>query len=229
MKIKMLCVAITLSLSLLLTGCGGNEEANTNSGDTTKITPKNANQKEVRNDIPEPQQDENGNTVLNVAGQKVDKDGYTVELLKIKEINEIVEIAPLSVTINNIKLLKYSNMSEEFKETLKYYSDVTSIGDEVTYLQVSYIAENKEEKNIEWYDLMNVVTDKGEQIDGLKDIISDEDSNSEFLGKVKKEYIDGYILKDGDINKVKFIFGYTLDSTSYDEITPKQQVEYKFQ
>ncbi|MFJ8245215.1 hypothetical protein [Peribacillus asahii] len=230
MKTKMLFSTTLLSLSVILAGCGGNEESATGSEDTTKEeAPKSAEQKEVSNEIPEPKQDETGNIILTVAGQKVEKDGYTVELLKIKDINEIVEIAPLTVTIKDIKLLKYSKMSDDFKEELKWASDADHIGDETTYLQINYDAENKEEKNIEWYDLMNVVTDKGEQIDGqLKDFISDVDSDSEFLGKVKKEYTDGFILKDGDINKVKLIFGYTQDSTSYDEITPEQQVEYTF-
>ncbi|UOK59652.1 hypothetical protein MGI18_13545 [Bacillus sp. OVS6] len=45
---------------------------------------------------------------------------------------------------------------------------------------------------------MNVVTDKGEQIDGqIKDFFFDDSkTDSVFIGKVKKDYQDGFIIKD---------------------------------
>jgi hypothetical protein len=220
---------LILSTGLILSGCGGSDE--TTSVSEEKEEPKSAEQKEVKNEIPKPEKDEAGNTILDVVGQKAESPEVTAELIKIKEVNETLDIAPLTVKVKNIKLLKLSNMTEDYKEGLKLAADTDTIGDEVTYLQIAYEAENKEEKNIEWYDLMNVVTDKGEQIDAqMKDFLTDDSElDSEFLGKVKKEYTDGLILKNGDINKVKLIFGSTTDSTSYEDITPEQQVEYSFE
>ncbi|UAL54411.1 hypothetical protein LIT32_11730 [Bacillus sp. CMF21] len=62
----------------------------------------------------------------------------------------------------------------------------------------TFNAENTTEGNVEWYDLMNVVTDKGEQIDGqIKDFFFDDSkTDSVFIGKVKKDYQDGFIIKD---------------------------------
>ncbi|CAK6472601.1 hypothetical protein BFRIG_01843 [Peribacillus frigoritolerans] len=222
---------LILSTGLILSGCGGSDETTSVSEEKAKEEPKIAEQKEVKNEIPKPEKDEAGNTILDVVGQKAESPEVTAELIKIKEVNETLDIAPLTVKVKNIKLLKLSNMTEDYKEGLKLAADTDTIGDEVTYLQIAYEAENKEEKNIEWYDLMNVVTDKGEQIDAqMKDFITDDSElDSEFLGKVKKEYTDGLILKNGDINKVKLIFGYTTDSTSYEDITPEQQVEYSFE
>ncbi|MCY9003309.1 hypothetical protein MRBLBA21_003734 [Peribacillus frigoritolerans] len=222
---------LILSTGLILSGCGGSDETTSVSEEKAKEEPKSAEQKEVKNEIPKPEKDEAGNTILDVVGQKAESPEVTAELIKIKEVNETLDIAPLTVKVKNIKLLKLSNMTEDYKEGLKLAADTDTIGDEVTYLQIAYEAENKEEKNIEWYDLMNVVTDKGEQIDAqMKDFITDDSElDSEFLGKVKKEYTDGLILKNGDINKVKLIFGYTTDSTSYEDITPEQQVEYSFE
>lgn len=222
---------LLLSTGLILSGCGGSDETTSVSEEKAKEEPKSAEQKEVKNEIPKPEKDEAGNTILDVVGQKAESTEVTAELIKIKEVNETLDIAPLTVKVKNIKLLKLSNMTEDYKEGLKLAADTDTIGDEVTYLQIAYEAENKEEKNIEWYDLMNVVTDKGEQIDAqMKDFITDDSElDSEFLGKVKKEYTDGLILKNGDINKVKLIFGYTTDSTSYEDITPEQQVEYSFE
>jgi hypothetical protein len=117
------------------------------------------------------------------------------------------------------------------KNALTLYDITVNDGQPLYYVQVQFEAENTEERNIEWYDLMNVVTDKGEQIDGqLKDFIADDsEMDSVFLGKVKKEYIDGFVVKDPEISKVKLIFGNTMDSDSYEDITGKQQVEYSFE
>ncbi|MFE4896608.1 hypothetical protein [Peribacillus butanolivorans] len=222
---------LLLSTGLILSGCGGSDDATSVSEEKAKEEPKSAEQKEVKNEIPKPGKDEAGNTILDVVGQKAESPEVTAELIKIKDVNETLDIAPLTVTVKNIKLLKLSNMTEDYKEGLKWAADTDTIADEVTYLQIAYEAENKEEKNIGWNDLMNVVTDKGEQIDAqMKDfIIDDSESDSEFLGKVKKEYTDALIVKSKDINKIKLIFGETSDSTSYEEITPEQQVEYSFE
>ncbi|MGM0903103.1 MAG: hypothetical protein ACQEXB_18640 [Bacillota bacterium] len=229
---KLLTLMVIGLLTIALVACGSEESSSSSNDDTkTKEEPKAAEQKEVSNDVPEPEKDESGNTILEVVGQKAESDNVTAELMKIKTVNETLEVAPLTVTIKDLKLIKLTNMSEEFKSNMELNAMLDSVPDEITYVQISYATENKEEKNIEWYDLMNVVTDKGEQIDGqLKDfIVDDADMDSQFLGKVKKDFTDGFILKDGDINKVKLIFGYTMDADSYEDITPEQQVEYTFE
>jgi len=74
------------------------------------------------------------------------------------------------------------------------------------------------------------VTDKGQQIDAISNdfVYTEADGDSIFLGKVKKEFVDAFIVKDEDISKLKFIFGASMDGDSYEDITPEQQVEYTF-
>ncbi|MCA1202036.1 hypothetical protein ABEP17_12940 [Priestia flexa] len=219
----------SLVVGVLLAGCGSNSDSS-NGAEETKEEPKAAEQKPLKNDVPKPEKDESGNYILNVPGQKVKDDGATAELLKIKEVNETVDISPLKVTIEDIKVIKLTDLDEEFAEGLEWMSDTKINPEETSYVQVNYTAENTSDSNIEWYDIMNVVTDKGEQIDGqLKDFISDDgDSDSQFIGKVKKEYTDGFVVKNEDINSVKLVFGYTEDE-DYNEITPEQTVEYTFE
>jgi hypothetical protein len=221
--------ALSLALGLSLAACGSDaQETSSSNSDTKTEETKPAEQKDVKN---EPKKDENGNYVLEEVGQKATTDGATAELLKIKKINETINIAPLKVTLKDIKLIKLTDISEEMKNALTLYDITVNDGQPLYYVQVQFEAENTEERNIEWYDLMNVVTDKGEQIDGqLKDFIADDsEMDSVFLGKVKKEYIDGFGVKDPEISKVKLIFGNTMDSDSYEDITGKQQVEYSFE
>ncbi|MDQ0484279.1 hypothetical protein [Guptibacillus hwajinpoensis] len=226
---------IALSLAFTLTACGSNVTNDVSGSTDSQEEATAADQKEVSNkeekdeSIPEPKKDENGNIILDTVGQKVEDESATAELMKIKEVNETLSIAPLEVTIKDIKLIKLTDINEELMMNLEMYG-AKGTPEELSYIQVKYIAENTEEKNIEWYDLMNVVTDKGEQIDAqMNDFITDDsDMDSQFLGKVKKEFTDGFIVKDEDISKVKLIFGYTMDSDSYEDITDEQQVEYTF-
>lgn len=51
----------------------------------------------------------------------------------------------------------------------------------------------------------------------MKDtLIDDADMDSEFIGEVKKDYIDGFILKNPDINSIKLIYGYTMNGDTYE-------------
>ena len=209
----------------ILAGCSSNEQSS--APEEKQEDPKPSNQKSKN----EPRKDENGNYVLEEVGQVVKDDQGTAELLKIKKVNETVDINPIKVTIKNIKLIKLTNMQQYMADDIS-----TNLGRKIdpkkglTYVQIQYTAENTSDKNIGWYDILNIVTDKGEQIDAQPHdfIYDDADSNDEFIGKVKKDYTDGYVLKDGDINKLKIIFGYSEDrNDNYNELTGEQTVEYE--
>ncbi|UOE58136.1 hypothetical protein [Cytobacillus oceanisediminis] len=209
-----------------LTGCGGAEESTT--GSEPQEEPKPAEQKDKK--VSKPKKDEAGNTILDEVGQTHESEAGKAELMKIKKINETVDIAPLKVTVQDIKVIKLSDVDPTFAEDLALQMDGEAelLKKGFSYVQVKYTAENTADQNVEWYDLMNVITDKGEQIDGqLKDfLIDDADLDSEFIGKVKKEYVDSFVLKDGDISKAKLVFGNTMNADTYEDITGEQTVEY---
>lgn len=124
-------MVLFLAVSVVLSACGSDTEKTTSDKEEEKSTA--AEQKEVNN---KPTENEYGNLVFTKVGQKSDVDGGTIELLKIKDINETVEIAPLKVTIKDIKLFKMTNLDEQFKTDLTFYSETaTSINDEFTYVQ----------------------------------------------------------------------------------------------
>lgn len=128
--------------------------------------------------------------------------------------------------MKDVKVIKLTDIDPTFAEDIALNADTTSEEDSHTFN-----AENTTEGNVEWYDLMNVVTDKGEQIDGqIKDFFFDDSkTDSVFIGKVKKDYQDGFIIKDAEINKVKLIFGSSMNGDTYEDITGQQTVEYTFE
>ena len=215
-----------------LVGCGSTEDTSANSKD--KEEPKQAEQEPLnKEDEPaEPKKDEDGNVELLEVGQTAESEAGKAELTKIKQVNETVDIAPLTVTVQDIKVINFSEVTDEFAEDLSYMADVeaSKLKEGFSYVQVQYTAENTSEENVEWYDLMNVVTDKGEQIDAqMKDFLMDDaEMDSMFIGEVNKEYQDAFILKDADINKVKLVFGESMNGDSYETLTEEQTVEYTF-
>lgn len=208
-------------LMLLLSGCGGSEESS-NKAVEKKDPPKQAEQKKVEN----PKTDEEGNVILDQVGQKTKDASATAELMKIKKVNEVVNIAPIKATVHDIKVIKLTDLSDDMKQQIEYMTDKKAI-EPVYYIQISLTAENTSDKNIAWNSLHRVVTDKGEQLDPNQSILM-SNFDTEFLGKVTQEDFYGMVLGKGkeDIHKVKLVFNSSADNDTYEDITPEQQVEY---
>ncbi|MGG0288640.1 hypothetical protein ABEY41_26785 [Peribacillus butanolivorans] len=216
---------------ILMVGCSDEKVSNSEEKEE-KATP--AEQKKVSNEPEsEPQKDENGNVVLSEVGHKAkDEDGTTIELLKIKDVNQNVSIAPIKLTIKNIKVIQMTNVSKAWEEFLLQYTNGTKLPEKLNYIQVIYTAENTEEKNIGWNGIQKIVTNTGEQLDASgNDIIWEENGfDGTFYGKTKHEGTIGVITKanPNELKNVKLIIGNTFNPDSYDDITPEQQTQFDF-
>lgn len=213
-----------LLVSVILAGCSEEIER-------PKEEPKAAAQTDKN--VSDPKKDEVGNTILEEPGQKAVSEAGTAELLKIKKVNETVEVSPLLITIEDIKVIELSAVDPIFAEELAISTDGEAefLKKGFSYVQIKYHVENTVDENIEWYDLVHVVTDKGQQIDGImKDFfVDDADLESEYIGKVKKEYIDAFVLENSDISEVKLVFDETFHAGTFESITGQQIVEYTFE
>ncbi|MGP4107390.1 hypothetical protein [Virgibacillus sp. L01] len=83
-----------------------------------------------------------------------------VELVKIKNINEVIKQGPLKIELINAKILKRTNLSQEFINFIRQFSQVNE--KEVSYLQLRYNVENTSDEDVAWMDLMDIVTDEQE-------------------------------------------------------------------
>lgn len=207
----------------LLAGCGSNESTG-GTANKKQDPPKQAEQKKVEN----PKKDENGNYTLEKVGQVAKSDQATGELMKVKQINQVLNIAPIKVTIKDMKVIKLTHISDDMKNQIEYMND-KKVTEPVYYLQIRYTAENTSDKNIAWNGIHKAITDKGEQLDPNMNFLP-SNFDHEFFGKVTQEDQFGLLLSSDkwDISKVKMIFNSSDDDTTYDTITPEQQVEYSF-
>ena len=208
-----------------LTACS-EEKASTEKKE--EATP--AEQKEVSN---KPKEDENGNVTLTEVGQSTkDDDGTKAELMKIKTINQTVDISPVKLTVKDMKVIQLSNIGSDYNELLTQYTNGKKLPKKLNYIQIQYTAENTEEKNIGWNGIDKIVTNTGEQLDAANsDFIWEENGfDGTFYGKTKHEGIVG-ILTDSnpkDLQSLKFIISSSFDPDSYEDITIPQQTEFKF-
>jgi len=209
----------------ILTACS-EEKASTEKKE--EATP--AEQKEVSN---KPKEDENGNVTLTEMGQSTkDDDGTKAELMKIKTVNQTVDISPVKLTVKDMKVIQLSNIGSDYNELLTQYTNGKKLPKKLNYIQIQYTAENTEEKNIGWNGIDKIVTNTGEQLDAANsDFIWEENGfDGTFYGKTKHEGIVG-ILTDSnpkDLQSLKFIISSSFDPDSYEDITIPQQTEFKF-
>ncbi|MGE7903266.1 hypothetical protein ACQKNS_02505 [Peribacillus sp. NPDC094092] len=141
---------------------------------------KNAEAKDSK--IPEVQ--EYGGTHLKKAGDKVrQKNWGTFTLLETKSINESFELAPMVITIKDIRWIQLSSLTDEVKEELKSYTGLSfeeaysiyykenlsmeeidqraalskrDIDEEVSYLEITYSVENKASKELQFFSMEHV-------------------------------------------------------------------------
>lgn len=209
----------------ILTACS-EEKASTEKKE--EATP--AEQKEVSN---KPKEDENGNVTLTEVGQSTkDDDGTKAELMKIKTVNQTVDISPVKLTVKDMKVIQLSNIGSDYNELLTQYTNGKKLPKKLNYIQIQYTAENTEEKNIGWNGIDKIVTNTGEQLDAANsDFIWEENGfDGTFYGETKHEGIVG-ILTDSnpkDLQSLKFIISSSFDPDSYEDITIPQQTEFKF-
>ncbi|WP_462410575.1 hypothetical protein [Neobacillus sp. Marseille-QA0830] len=213
----------------VLVGCSGQKAS-----EEPKKAATAAEQKEVSNKpVSKPQKDESGNIILTEVGQKAsDDDGTTAELMKIKEVNQTVDIAPVKLTVQDLKVIKLTNVGKDFGDFLLQYTGGSELPKELNYIQVNYTAENTEDKNISWNQVQTLVTNTGEQLDASgNDFIWEKNPfDGTFYGKTKIEGTIGVITnsKPEDLTSLKFIISSTFDPDTFEDITPEQQAVFQF-
>ncbi|MED3924359.1 hypothetical protein P4594_04635 [Priestia megaterium] len=209
----------------ILTACSEEKASTDKKEDATP-----AEQKDVSN---KPKEDENGNVTLTEVGQSTkDNDGTKAELMKIKTVNQTVDIAPVKLIIKDMKVIQLSNIGSDWKELLIQYTNGKKLPEKINYIQVQYTAENTEEKNIGWNGIDKIVTNTGEQLDAANsDIIWEENGfDGTFYGKTKHDGVIGVLTKSNpeDLKSLKLIISSSFNPDSYEDITIPQQTEFEF-
>lgn len=153
--------------------------------------------------------DEQEDKVLTEIGQKNTSDGMTVELMEIKDVNETIDLDPIKLTIDDIKILRMSDIKDKgMKDYISQFTD----SDTFDTIQIMYSIENTIDETVDFYwPIEYIVLDTGEQLDvNYNDLMIDNNNGGTLYGKVTQHTGISVLINNSkaeDIKSVKLIFG----------------------
>ncbi|MFJ6415059.1 hypothetical protein ACIQLG_19960 [Terribacillus saccharophilus] len=201
---KLLGILFAAMLVFVLAACGSDntskeEEGNKSSEEETSASTENAEKEEAE---PAEEATTEGGTSI---GETVSNEGGDHTLVSLAEDVGTFESGPMTLNIT-----KVNGVSSKLKGQLATMMDT----EELEYIQVDMNAESSSDENVSFYPSQaTLVTDTGEQLE--PDMMMSEHMDGEFMGKVKKEGINHYILqnsKAADVKHVKLVITGATDS-----------------
>ncbi|SPT95538.1 lipoprotein [Lysinibacillus capsici] len=223
---KKLVFSAALVLSLGLAACG--EEKTTGESKEETQTPASAETEKVQKEESKSDDNEVKEGPLTKAGQWTMDGEDKVTLVKIKEVNQTYKQGPINLTIESVKLLHHSNISNETKEYLKNVSgkDVT----ELNTIQLIYKMENTVDDNVMMTAIDTITTDTKAQINGYDSMSLNEDTGS-YAGQVIVNGMAIFPYFNGSLEDINTVFintGMTFNSDSGTNLGDSQRIEIAF-
>ena len=223
---KKLVFSAALVLSLGLAGCG--EEKTTGESKEETQTPASAETEKVQKEESKSDDNEVKDGPLTKAGQWTMDGEDKVTLVKIKEVNQTYKQGPINLTIESVKLLHHSNISNETKEYLKNVSgkDVT----ELNTIQLIYKMENTVDDNVMMSAIDTITTDTKAQINGYDSMSLNEDTGS-YAGQVIVDGMAIFPYFNGSLEDINTVFintGMAFNSYSGTDLGDSQRIEIAF-
>ncbi|ASB88200.1 hypothetical protein OZL92_02260 [Bacillus sonorensis] len=184
---------LTVCLAIVLGACGSSETAK-NSGDTKKS----AASENKKSDNDNTQEDEN------LKG----KDIYTNNKLNINGT-----VGPMKYTIKSVQLKEMQPKNEATAKLLG-----VKVGDTVNAVTIEMSGENTSDDDVNFYlGQATIVTDTKEQLE--PEMLISKHIEGEYLGKVKNEGANVYILKKSSVKNLKSI-EIRVDAPTNNEFEP---------
>ncbi|MEC1261334.1 hypothetical protein P9D34_12915 [Bacillus swezeyi] len=180
---KVLVLFLTICLGIILGACGSSETAK-NSEDTKKVDTNENKKSDSEKENENVQEDEN------LKG----KDVYTNNKLNIDGT-----VGPMKYTIKSIQLKEMQPKNEQTASLLG-----VKVGDTVNAVTIEMSGENTSDDDVNFYlGQATIVTNTKEQLE--PEMLISKHIEGEYLGKVKNEGANVYILKKSSVQDLKSI------------------------
>lgn len=189
---KKLMYGILCSSILLLTACGGNEDSSSTS----------SNEEET---VQETTQTETVETTDDKNEEKADENVEENDQIKVvytyknKELGIVGETGPIKYEIPAVQLSEITPKTEEAANLFE-----TTVGEKVYAITIDMNGENTSEEDISFYlGQATIITNTKEQLD--PDMFLSEHIEGDYLGQVRHEGHNVYILKNSTVEDLKTI------------------------
>ncbi len=166
-----------LCFMAVLTACG-----NTNS--STEPAKKEETSKEASKESAQKENKPTSGRLSKIGEWKKDKNGSTLTLKKINDKQKEIDLSPIKMKIQDVKVFEYSNLGEDDKELL---SDNQYEKDKYHRIQITYTTENTSDKDVLFSGVDVITTNTKKQIQvNTANLYTDKGVGS-FYGKVENE------------------------------------------
>lgn len=220
---------------LVVAACGSDTSNSSEEGtvtepeETEEVTSTGEEEQEEQEESADNNESEENEKLTKIGDKKHDSRlDATVELMEIAEVNDTIDLSPIKLTIQDIKIIRMSDIkSAQFLNELSYFTD-KEIFD---YVQIQYEIENTEDMNIRLNSPIEaIVFDTGEQIETFdNDLAYDENFARTLYGEVKNQSMVGIVIQDSDpqdINEIKIITGRIDHGDTSETLVEGQSVSY---
>jgi hypothetical protein len=199
---KLLGILFAAMLVFVLAACGSDDTSKEEEGNKSEEATTASNESSEKEAETDEEATTDGGTTI---GETVSNDGGDHTLVSLNEDVGTFESGPMTLNITKI-----NGVSSDLKGDL---ADVMET-DHIEYIQVDMNVESSSEEDVSFYPSQaTLVTDTGEQLE--PDMFMNEHIDGEFMGKVKKQGINYYMLensKAADVKHVKLVFSGPTDA-----------------
>lgn len=230
---KKLLFSVALVSALLLGACGENEETKetTTSNPETEAVTEDTKDTEKNTEVAKEEESDSlevKDGILTKEGQWTMDGEDKVTLAKIKEVNQTYTQGPINITIESVKLLHHSNVSEETKAYFKNTNgkDIT----ELSTIQLIYKVENTVDNNVMMMAVDTLTTDTKAQIHSYDNMAYSDDTGT-YAGQVIVEGLAIFPYFTGSLEDINTVFintGTAFDSDSGTTLGEGQRIEINF-
>lgn len=161
----------------VLTACG-----NTNS--STDPAKKEETSKEASKESTQKENKPTSGLLTEIGQWNKDKNGSTLTLKKINNKQKDIDLSPIKMKINDVKVFEYSELGEDDKELLSYNKYEK---DKYHRIQVTYTTENTSDKNVMFNGIDVITTNTKKQIKVNESNLTTDTGVGSFYGKVENE------------------------------------------
>ncbi|MCM2988965.1 hypothetical protein M3580_06920 [Bacillus safensis] len=166
-----------LCFMAVLTACG-----NTNS--STDPAKKEETSKEASKESTQKENKPTSGLLTEIGQWNKDKNGSTLTLKKINNKQKDIDLSPIKMKINDVKVFEYSELGEDDKELLSYNKYEK---DKYHRIQVTYTTENTSDKNVMFNGIDVITTNTKKQIKVNESNLTTDTGVGSFYGKVENE------------------------------------------
>ncbi|WP_254610305.1 hypothetical protein [Bacillus tequilensis] len=147
--------------------------------------------------------------------------GEIVTLDKIADVQKQAAMKPLTITVDQVKLLARTNISPYQMKLFKRMTD-QKVSEPLRYIQITYKAKNTGDTQVDWQGIESVETDDGQKLKVADNNIL-KDNEHVFAPHTENEGVIGVVYsgKAEDLHQLKMTFSPVKSADSGQSITVK--------